>query len=144
MSADERGSANAFLNPRSSAAKSVFARLPLDNLDAHLVGAFDKRELDLAAGDGFWLIGNCHAFLPQLRDCVVEVRYADADVIDYAAFGRLECFAILPSRHMRADRVFDWINNDADVVHHEGCRRPDLHVSIHVDLRAAVSFHAEL
>ena len=62
----------------------------LDQLDRHLVRAFDEGELDAAVGEAARLGSYFHAVVAHAREGSVEVVDAEAEVIDDAAARRDE------------------------------------------------------
>src|ERR1043165_6128955 len=125
----QAGCCMSFFHDRCGARRSV-----LDQLDRHLVRAFDERELDAAVREAAWLCRHLYVVAAQAREGCGEIVYAEAQVIDNAA----------ARRDQRAATVFHRIDDHADVIRgHERSRR-DLHVTIDPLLGLRKAAEAEL
>src|SRR5262249_55504057 len=75
---------------RRETSDSLLARMALDQFDANLVRPFDECEFDLAARERANLIRHLDAVFAQLLHRFGQIRDAESDVVDDAAFGRIK------------------------------------------------------
>ena len=104
--------------------------MALDQFDANLVRPFDEREFYLAARDRADLVRNFNAVFAQFLQRFGQIRDAEPDVVDDAAFGGFKLGSAFPMFGISLLRVLDRVDDDVDVVADERSIRTDLNPAV--------------
>lgn len=103
----------AFCSGPSATVRLLLLRVPLDELDANLVGTFDERALDPGVGVIANLVGHRDAVLAERLQRVGTVIEAEPDVIDDMSARRVEVGPALPLVGVELLRILDGEDDEA-------------------------------
>src|SRR6185503_17620861 len=96
---------SAVADPRLTGRLLLFLSVSFDELDANLVGPFDKRVFDLSSGYRLDLVGHGYAILAHFFESLCQVVDAEPNVIDHPSFSRRHCGLAFPVFRVRFSRI---------------------------------------